>query len=289
MKFEKAFCKELNDYITPYEAHDLYFDENSEFYLKRLTFTCPGEECRIPLTPVAIYIPENTQIKKHFRTKVNHKHHKDCNYFNKPPGTKLVETWDPDSKPKPKSKPEHRPTSGPMTEPAPPPPLPDEPTIRRTSYFEKIIDGFENTEEEVLKNHPLTIGSKTKKYFYFFKKIEYYEDEKGLIYFGKVKNLKKYGKNYRIDFTRWAWIDKKRVPISIYLEYDLIKKYNKKDQFLKILEFLTDFKGDIMCYFFGAYPEMKYIENGNKSFHALNVEIKNLDHIIFEFDKEAED
>jgi len=278
MKFETAFCKELNKYITPYEAHNLYFDENSEYFSKRLSFTCPGEKCRIPLTPVAIYIPENTQIKKHFRTKANHKHHKDCNYFYKPPIPKGDVVLPGGLILAPKE-------SG----PAPPPPPPGEIHRPKTSFFEKIIDAYEEYDEEILKKHDLTIGSKTKKYFYFFKKIEYFEDEKGLIYFGKVKNLKKYGKNYRIDFTQWAWIDKKRVPISIYLEYDLIKKYNKKDQFLKILEFLTDFKGDIMCYFFGTYPEMKFIKNGNKSFHALNVQIENLDHIVFEFDKEAED
>ncbi len=34
---------------------------------------------------------------------------------------------------------------------------------------------------------------------------------------------------------------------------------------------------------------MRLIEYGNKSFHALNVQIKNLDHIIFKFDKDGED
>jgi len=278
MKFEKAYCEEIQDYLKPYEANDFYFNKDSEYFNKRLSFTCPAENCRIPLTPVAIYIPENTQIKKHFRTKANHKHDKNCEYFNKPPIPKGDHNLPGELILNPKK-----------LKSTPPPPPSGEVHIPKTPFFEKIIDAYEEYDADILKKHNLTIGLKTKKYFYFFKKVEYFEDEKGLIYFGKVKNLKKYGKNYRIDFTRWAWIDKKRVPISIYLESELIEKYNKNAQFLKILKYLTNFKGDIMCYFFGAYPEMKYIENGNKSFHALNVQIENLDHIVFKFDKEIED
>ena len=47
MKFEKAYCEETNDYLTPYEANDYYFDKESEYFSKRLTFKCPGEKCRI--------------------------------------------------------------------------------------------------------------------------------------------------------------------------------------------------------------------------------------------------
>lgn len=316
MKFEKAFCQELNDLINPYEARDLYFSDDSDYYMRKLTFLCPSEHCRVSLIPVAIYRKEKTKTKIHFRTK-SHTNHmffpKKCNYFYNVEEDFIKEVNNKRSNYKKKSV---LPSEFLLVKPSQ-----SKKSLRKievtksvnnnlnkvtrskstgsstkegvsnvkTHYFEQIIDCYEGTDLDTLKTETLTINGKKKSYYSFFKKCEYYEDEEGLIYWGEVERLKKYGKNYRIKFKKKAWIEGKGLEITIYLNSELIQSYNKKIQLLEVLEKLTTFDGEIRCYFVGVYPQVEIVSGKGKEFKAISVEIENLDHLVFRFDSEDEE
>jgi hypothetical protein len=57
-------------------------------------------------------------------------------------------------------------------------------------------------DKDKLKAMPLKIGEHTATYWAFFKKIEYLQDNKGLIYWGRIKAIKDYTNSFRIDFER---------------------------------------------------------------------------------------
>ncbi|PKV50284.1 hypothetical protein ATE84_2339 [Aquimarina sp. MAR_2010_214] len=313
MKFEEAYSSELNDYLTPYEARDLYFNEESDFHSEKLSFNCPSEKCRIPLTPVAIYRPDKTKTKIHFRTKVKEIHLSECEYYYDL--TEYNEISEKNNKVLNQQKNTLLPTELQLEKPIRKKSeyikaensektfvekkvnlnLINATNSRRktnskTPYLEHIIDCYEGFPEKELKNHSLTIGTKTKKFFYCFKKIEYFQDETGLIYWGEIKNLKKYGENYRIDFIKKAWVNKKPIAICIYIKSETINAYNKKEQFLSVLDYLTTFKDNIRCYFVASYPELKTIKRDNKApFNTFDVKIENLEHLVFRFDKEIEE
>jgi predicted transglutaminase-like protease len=46
MKYDKAYCVEINEYLTIYQARDLHFDELDDFDGNNVTFRCPNEDCR---------------------------------------------------------------------------------------------------------------------------------------------------------------------------------------------------------------------------------------------------
>lgn len=314
MKFERAFCKEINEYVNPYEARDLYFSEDSDFYMTKLTFLCPSEICRVALLPVAIYRKEKTKTKIHFRTK-------SFTYHIQSP-TKCTYYYDVDSEPiigvdakrpnnKKKSvlpseflliKPTHSKKNFQMADHSNDINTSLDSTKRskstgsstnrvsnvKTHYFEHIIDCYENNDLNTLKEETLTIKGKTKSYYSFFKKSEYYADEEGLIYWGQVTKIKKYGKNYRIKFKRKSWVDGKGLDMTIYIDFDMIQTYNKKNQLLEVLEKLTTFDGEIRCYFVGVYPQVEKVSVKGKEFETVSVKIENLDHLVFRFDYEAE-
>lgn len=316
MKFEKAFCVETNDYINPYEARDLYFSEDSEYYLKRLTFQCPSENCRVTLLPVAIYRQEKTKTKIHFRTKSSINHiqiPKKCNYYYNVDFESTIEVNAKKSNNKKKS---IIPTEFLLVKPTL-----SKNSIRKTDnsntndrdtalnntrrskssgsstnkfsnvkthYFEQIIDCYENNDERTLKAVSLTINGKKKSYYSFFKKSEYFQDGEGYIYWGGVTQLKKYGNNYKIKFIKKAWVNGQSLEMTIYLNSDQIKSYNKKNQLLEVLEKLTTFEGEIRCYFVGVYPKVEKVDVNGKIFDAVSVKVENLDHLVFRFDIEEE-
>ncbi|KOR89631.1 hypothetical protein [Paenibacillus solani] len=316
MKFEKAYCEEINRCIDPYEARDLYFSNDSNYYMRKLTFLCPSEHCRVPLLQVAIYRKEKTKAKIHFRTKSLTNHifsPKKCDYYYDVDQDFTNEVNAKKSNHKKKSvlpseflliKPTQlmkslRSVENTMNT--------NNNTINKvtrsksigsttkgvsnvkTHYFEHIIDCYENNDPNTLKTQTLTINGKEKSYYSFFKKCEYFSDEEGLIYWGEVTKLKKYGKNYRIRFKKKAWINEKGLEITIYLNSDLIQSYNKKNQLLEVLEKLTTFNGEIRCYFVGVYPNIKKISDKGNDFEAVSVKIENLDHLVFRFDSVVEE
>ena len=94
-------------------------------------------------------------------------------------------------------------------------------------------------DKELLKRMPLKIGEHTAPYGSFFKKIEYLTDNKGLIYWGRIKKIK--------DSTQRAFVSiskrrsgsrrreakKKPYPVNVYLSKKLIDNYRKRKAFLE--------------------------------------------------------
>ncbi|AZN39536.1 hypothetical protein [Paenibacillus albus] len=206
MKFEKAFCRDINSEINPYEARELFFSEDSDYYMTPLIFQCPSENCRISLIPVAIYRSEKTKTKIHFRTKSLHTHavfpNKCTYYYDVDQDTILdVSAKRANSKKKSFLRSEFllikQSTSKMNVQTAVTNEairsITNDKTSSKTSgiknkkhsdvkthYFEHIIDCYENNDIETLKNSTLSINGKKKTYYSYFKKCEFFQTRKGL-------------------------------------------------------------------------------------------------------------
>ena len=305
MKFSKAYCTELNKNISPYEAREYYFDEGSEFYQKKLTFKCEDSICRADLVAVNIYNKIRAKKASHYRTRPKTDHLDECCFFAedkeisgraedaknsekfkrlKFPSEFLLERPEIISDGKRVRVTEVTENSAKITRNTKPAnnQTNKESTIK-TSCLDHLVDCFLIGKQSDLKNNLLTINGKTKYFKNFFKKIEYFKDEEGLIYYGKIKELKPYGKNYSIGFKSWVDFEGKSRSISIYLEENLIKNYRKHKLLLEQLNEMANSGEEIMCFFVGAYPK---IDEG-VDFKPLKVEIRNLDHIALIYDNSS--
>ena len=111
----------------------------------------------------------------------------------------------------------------------------------KTSVFAHPVECFVSNfaDKELLKRMPLKIGEHTAPYGSFFKKIEYLTDNKGLIYWGKIKEIKDYTQSFRIDFEQKVWFKqageakKKPYSVNVYLSKKLIENYRKRKAFLE--------------------------------------------------------
>lgn len=308
-KFDKAFCKELGKPITPYLARELYFSEDSEYYQKKLSFICNDNKCEAELYGVNIYKSKRYKKVPHFRTKPSSTHIDECIYDNdkyNPIDTKSkknkTERYKISNFPSEflLSRPNSNSTGASIIE------IEEEidnktavskkqykgvadtskKTIIKTSCLDNIVDCYENSDEKDLKSELLTIGKKTKYYYNFFKRLLYYQDEEGLIYWGEVKEIKEYGSNYKIIFKDRPYVNGEALQTSIYLENEEIEKYRKNRQFREIVEDLLSLNGTVICYFVGAYPKVIEVDYEDNSFQTLDISINNLDHITFTFEEE---
>lgn len=308
MKFNRAFCKELKENVSPYVARELYFDSTSDFYNIPLTFICDSKKCEAVLTPYNIYKTGRVKQSPHFRSKDILQHGEKC-LHNK--ANTIVNGKEKEREKEYGLKIDRLPSEFLLDRPISQKnrgikiEVEDDDTLEttvskstfsqinfrkrtskiKTSSFENIVDCYENLDENILKTETLTINGKTKKYKNFFKNIAYYQDEEGLIYYGKVKTLKKYGKNYKIAFEEKPKVDNRRMQVSIYIDEDTIEVYRKKDMFVDQLEQLLATEKSILCYFVNSYPKVENVENNGKAFTTLKVEIENLDHLTFTFNK----
>ena len=279
MKIDKAFCSELKESITPYLARELYFDEESEYYGQKLNFSCDSSECRIELVGVNIYNEKKPKKALHYRTKKNLKHSSECDYFLKNSGGSQTEvdrkrkeegfkiTRYPSefllNRPKASTgssgnvkieeyeetiKPVERNTTGSSSSSS-------RESVLKTSSLENMVDCYLHGDPDILSNQNLTIRNKTKKFMHFFKKIKYYQDEMGLIYWGNVKEIKKYGRNYRIVFKDRPKVDNINYSVSIYIENELIDRYRKRKLFRSLLDSIIDTQEEVLCFFVGTYPQ----------------------------------
>jgi hypothetical protein len=303
MKFERAYCEEVNRVVTPYIARELYFNEDSQFYSKKLSFLCEDKECRKVLVPVGIYLQRRTKRALHFRSKDALEHKCDKNNIigghsgseignddpfkitryptelildpPKPGGSKIggIDIDDEDDKSNKTSN-----STGPGT------------GIKETRYrirsFEHLIDCYINGDKKVLETMKFTINGKTKKFYSFFKKVKYYSDEEGLVYYGEVSGIKKYGEDYKIYFEDKAWVENSYKTISIYIDNGLINKFGKRKTFREQLNDLCDI-GDkrVTCYFVGIYPEVTEYEVNNEKKKSVQVKIKDLRHFVLTYDE----
>lgn len=307
MKIDKAYCSKLKESITPYLARELYFNEESEYYGQKLGFSCDSNECGVELVGVNIYNEKKPKKALHYRTKKNLKHSSKCDYFLKNSGGSQIEVNKKSNEEgfkitrypsefllnRPKisngksgtvkieeyeetTKSVARNISGSNGSSS-------KESVLKTSSLENMVDCYLHGDLEILNNQNLTIGNKTKKFIHFFKKIKYYQDEMGLIYWGIVKEIKKYGKNYRIVFKDRPKVDNINYSISIYIENEMIEKYRKRKLFRSQLDSIIDIQDEVLCFFVGSYPQFIEVEKNKEKFKVLGVTIDNLDHIAFTF------
>ena len=304
MKFDRAYCTKTDCILTIYQVRDLHFDVDEEFDSKKMDYECPDEDCDAILTGVNDTSVE-FKVTPHFRTIPSSTHSDDCDYeqavnlsetkigrvtgnerghkVSDIPEVFLLERQIPpigSGKPKKKrvnddktvdifvlDKKNEKNTS-----------------VHETSCLEHIIEVWESNCKDELEDKLLTIGNKTKWYRNMFKHVEYFADEEGLIYYGDVKDIKAYGKNYSIRFMdkpRFPNKEGKRYPLSIYIKNELIDVYRRRKQFRKHIDLIKGkHSGEVTCYFVGAYPNLCACEGRFGSFDALEVEVKNLDHIV---------
>ncbi|TWH46765.1 hypothetical protein [Sporomusa sp. KB1] len=307
MKIDKAYCNELKESITPYLARELYFDEESEYYGQKLNFSCDSNECSVELVGVNIYNEKKPKKALHYRTKKNLKHSSECDYFLKNSGASQTEvnkkrkeegfkiTRYPSEFLLNRPKTSNRSSGNVKIEEYEEEIEPfvrniagssgssSKESVLKTSSLENMVDCYLHGDFDILNNQNLTIGNKTKKFMHFFKKIKYYQDEIGLIYWGNVKEIKKYGKNYRIVFKDRPTVDNISYSVSIYIENELIEKYRKRKLFRSQIDSIIDTQEEVLCFFVGTYPQFIEVEKNKEKFKVLGVTIDNLDHIAFTF------
>ena len=158
-------------------------------------------------------------------------------------------------------------------------------TPDKTSVFAHPVECFVSNidDKEKLKRMPLKIGEHTATYAAFFKKIEYLQDNKGLIYWGKVKAIKDYTSSFRIDFEKKVWLDKKPYSVNVYLSKKLIENYRKRKAFLEQIRAAADSERALYCFFYGVTPDLKQVpskKNPEQTFGVFSANIENLDHLI---------
>jgi len=162
----------------------------------------------------------------------------------------------------------------------------------KTSVFAHPVECFVSNfaDKDLLKRMPLKIGEHTAPYSSFFKKIEYLMDNKGLIYWGRIKKIEDFhSASFRIDFEDKVWFKKpddskkKPYPVSVYLNKKLIDNYRKRKAFLEEIKHAIDSDKELFCFFYGVTPELKQVpgkKNPEKPFEVFNANIENLDHFI---------
>lgn len=314
MKFDKAYCVELGEVVTPYAARDCHFDETGELYLRKLSFRCEDELCRMALAGVNIYAVRRIKMPLHFRTWPGGEHTREClivkggpaklsasqpgraagggeagfkpSYF---PDVFLLE------------RPDHVHKGGAGLAPgegsARPRSAARQGTGRSgggegiteyaTSFLENVVDCYNTASPGELRSHRLRIGNITKTYDQIFKRTIYFKDGPGLIYYGAVDQVRNYGGDFSIRFRDLIWEGEKRIRMSIYLKKALIDEYRRSRLLRETLHEMSAGGGVIMCYFVGSYPELKrvrkVVDGIETEFDAYEVEIKNLDHLVVAF------
>lgn len=303
MKFERAYCIELKRIITPYTARELYFDEDGEFFGTKLNFQCEDKECRKELISVGTYREKKTKRALHFRSKDAKEHICNCNDESKDKSGKKLGKDDSFKVTKfPEefilNPPKTKNMGGSINE------IDEEEGNKsnkatnsaglgistkynkyRISSFEHLVDCFTSGDEKILKNQNLTINGKTKNFVKFFKPVKYYKDEEGLIYYGKVGSIKKYGKNYSIYFEDRVHIDGEYKHISIYITEELIDKFSRRKLFRQQLDDLIENINDvnINCYFVGVYPEVKTYKVNDIEKTSISVDLEDLRHFVLNY------
>ncbi|MEJ2633364.1 MAG: hypothetical protein P8011_16940, partial [Acidihalobacter sp.] len=85
-------------------------------------------------------------------------------------------------------------------------------TSTRTRYLDYVVDCF-LSGDEASKDNDFTIDGKTKAFRHFFKRVRYFQDEPGLIYYGAIDRLKVYkGKGVGLRFVEYIWSEKSGQP-----------------------------------------------------------------------------
>jgi len=307
MKFGRAHCEQLKKSLSPYQARDLYTNEDGEHYAQELAFLCEDQRCRALLTPVGIYMARKSKRALHFRTREEHA--PDCDFLQ--PGASGGTSRSPAEQ-----EDDFKPSDFPTELDLSPRPrkgaggggetttsgIDDETgtsgaastrdgkmrkTSTRTRYLDLVVDCY-LSEDDASKNQLLTIADKTKTFARFFKKIQYFQDETGLIYHGLIDDLRLYaGKGVGLRFAELVWVDKKRYRVWAYVPQERIEESRRRKAFLaEIDELEKAIKAgeQVQAFFVGAYPLRSTVENRDGSqFEVYRAELLSIDHLSLVF------
>jgi hypothetical protein len=311
MKFDLAYCLGLNDKLSIYDVRDLNFDETMDFDSAKEHFQCPNDACRLAFdatNELGTFNAKNVNYVRtpHFKNLPSTRHVEGCPYVSlKTPASGGDETETDDSRE------ENFPSELLLTrreyvrKPSSPKVAVDgvrdesltpsvasnveqpgrESAPDKTSVFAHPVECFVSNfdDKDLLKRVPLKIGEHTAPYGSFFKKIEYLQDNKGLIYWGKVKEIKDYTQSFRIDFEKKVWFEKKPYSVNVYLSKKLIDSYRKRKAFLEEIKHAIESGRELYCFFYGVTPELKQVpskKNPEQTFGVFSANIENLDHLI---------
>lgn len=319
MKFDLAYCLSLDDKLSIYDVRDLNFDETMAFDSAKEHFQCPNDSCRLAFDAANVlgtFNAKNVNYVRtpHFKNIPSTRHVEGCPYVSLKTPASGVEV---DGSETDDSREEHFPSELLLTrreyvrkpsipavvadvvrdDPKPPSAASDvehstrDSAPEKTSVFaypvECFVSNFE--DKELLKRMPLKIGEHTAPYASFFKKIEYLQDNKGLIYWGKIKEIKDYTQSFRIDFEQKVWFKqgdeakKKPYSVTVYLSKKLIENYRKRKAFLEEIKHAIDSDAELHCFFYGVTPELQQVpskKNPEQTFGVFSANIENLDHFI---------
>jgi len=319
MKFDLAYCLSLDDKLSIYDVRDLNFDETMAFDSAKEHFQCPNDACRAAFDAANVLTTFNAKNVNyvrtpHFKNTPSTRHVADCPYVSlKSPAPGV----DADGAETDDSREEHFPSellltrreyvrkpsnttvvadvvreeskpylaAGDVEKPA------HDSAPDKTSIFAHPVECFVSNfeDKELLKRMPLKIGEHTAPYGSFFKKIEYLTDNKGLIYWGKIKEIKDYTQSFRVDFDQKVWFKqadeakKKPYSVNVYLSKKLIDNYRKRKAFLEEIKHAIESGKDLYCFFYGVTPELKQVpskKNPEQTFGVFSANIENLDHFI---------
>ena len=307
MKFDTAYCLSLDDKLSIYDVRDLNFDETTDFDSDKDSFLCPNDDCRTAFDPgnaLSTFNAKNVNYLRtpHFKNKTSTRHIDGCRYAS----THKTAVDDSDDE-----REDHFPSEFVLTRrqyerqtplastegsiPHDPVKAPsnrssvshraNDSTPDKTSVFAHPVECFVSNidDKDKLKSMPLKIGDHTATYWTFFKKIEYLQDNKGLIYWGKIRAIKDYTSSFRIDFEKKVWLDKKPYSVNVYLSKKLIENYRKRKVFLEQIKAAVDSERALYCFFYGVTPELKQVpskKNPEQTFGVFSANIENLDHLI---------
>ncbi|MGR3890582.1 hypothetical protein [Pseudomonas sp. 1152_12] len=307
MKFDTAYSLSLDDKLSIYDVRDLNFDETSPFDSDKDSFLCPNDECRAAFdtgNALSTFNAKNVNYQRtpHFKNKASTQHIDGCRYAS----THKTATGESDDEREDNFPSEfvltrrqyqrkapvagtqvsvpQDPTKGPSTRTSSSYSANDT-TPDKTSVFAHPVECYVSNidDKDKLKAMPLKIGEHTATYWAFFKKIEYLQDNRGLIYWGKIKAIKDYTSSFRIDFEKKVWLDKKPYSVNVYLSKKLIENYRKRAAFLEQIKAAVDSERALYCFFYGVTPELKHVpskKNPEQTFGVFSANIDNLDHLI---------
>ncbi|NIL17295.1 hypothetical protein [Pseudomonas sp. AN3A02] len=306
MKFDTAYSLSLDDKLSIYDVRDLNFDETAAFDSDKDSFLCPNDECRAAFAAgnvLGTFNAKNVNYLRtpHFKNIPSTRHIGGCRYASRHAGKGEAEDGPEESFPSEfvlTRRQYERKTPVIGAEGGTPQEPPKTPATRnalshsssdttpdKTSVFAHPVECYVSNigDKDKLKSMPLKIGDHTATYWTFFKKIEYLQDNKGLIYWGKIKEIKDYTSSFRIDFEKKAWLDKKPYSINVYLSKKLIENYRKRKAFLEQIKAAVDSDRALYCFFYGVTPELKQVpskKNPEQTFGVFSANIENLDHLI---------
>ncbi|MCF7770959.1 hypothetical protein [Achromobacter pulmonis] len=308
MKFGRAYCEELGALLSPYRARELYTDEEGEHCGKQFTFGCEDPDCRTRLTPVGIYMVRKSKRAMHFRTKEDHK--AGCAFLTPVDGSKVRKPSEREDDYKPTDfpteldlTPRKRKGNGGL---GPGEGADDERTgggssrghggagaKRKTNsctrYLDLVVDCFLCGDEGGM-NGNLTIAGKTKPFGRFFKKVRYFGDEIGLIYYGPIDGLKIYnGKGVGLRFADSVWVERRPYRIWVHVSQEVIDDSRRKKSFMTEMAELkkaVDAKEEVVAFFVGAYPARTTVEiKGGATFDLYRAELSSINHLSLAFAK----